>query len=462
MKKAIQSIKEEFPPLIYALNLLPLKSTDSYLQVGTDKEFLMYNPHVLISEYKSGGMKRVRYLILHTVLHGLLGHWDMAGKYGAKELFEIAVDREVGHLLQELGYENEAVKDANEEISELIGECYDIGMYFRVEKNHRLKRRFTKEQFLNLLQIDNHGLWRKKKEIPKKAIGNETSSEITETGKKKSTSENDSQNEAEKSKKWENARAAFAGAGGKTNGKELAGILKASRQSGKQRGYGKGSSAGSENADVDAAKENDTSYYELLKQFLTNTKEQKATTEAIDYALYQYGLELYGDVPLIEPPDSEERLELNTICLAIDTSGSCSGEVANRFLRETYNLFRDLQSISTGGELYLFQCDTQIQKEECYERIGDLAQVMDNKKRFYGFGGTSFVPVFERIHDLEEEGKKIDCLIYLSDAYGDFPETQPEYPVFFVLDETEKRIKNDYWLKQNVPEWVTLVGIGKE
>lgn len=440
MKKAIQSIKEEFPPLIYALNLLPLKSTDQYVCISTDKEYLLYNPKNLMMEYKYWGMRKVKYWILHTVMHGLLGHWEMDGVYGERNLLWLSMDREVGHLLKELGYEDEAVEDANEDIDELLGASYDIGVYFRVRKDKRMLRKFAKEQFNALLEIDNHRFWRKKKE--KKNIEG-AGAEIKEQ---------------ESAKKWEQARVAFSGANGKADGKTIAGVLKSAQQSGTQ--YGR--SSGNTKVGLEAAKENENSYYDMLRQFLTSSKEQKATPEAIDYSLYQYGLELYGDVPLIEPPDSEELLELNTICLAIDTSGSCAGDVANKFLRETYNLFRDLQSISSGGELYLFQCDTEIQSEEYYERISDLAQVMEKQREFFGFGGTSFVPVFERIRSLEDEGKKIDCLIYLSDAYGDFPEKEPGYPVFFVLDETQKIIDKNSWLKRNVPEWVTLVGIGKE
>lgn len=433
MKKAIQNIKEEFPPLIYALNLLELKSTDRFRLISTDKEYLLYHPENVISDYGYFGMKHIQKCILHTVMHGLLGHWELDGLYGERTWLWLAMDREVCHLLEELGYEDKESGSANEDIDEILGPCYDMGVYFRLRKDKKLARRFAKEDFGLLLMFDKHELWRKKK-----------------------NEQQNKSNDDERFKKWKKARAAFVNAEGKTDGKSLAGILKASRQSGEYARYGKGSGAGNVKVGVEAAKENENSYYEILSQFLKNSKEQKAPPEAIDYVLYQYGLDLYGDVPLIEPPDSEELLELNTICLAIDTSGSCSGEVANKFLRETYNLFRDLQQISTGGELYLFQCDDEIQSEEYYERIADLAEVMEKKKELYGFGGTSFIPVFERINGLIEEGKKIDCLIYLSDAYGDFPEMQPEYPVFFVLDETETNIKNDYWLKNSIPEWVVI------
>ena len=117
--------------------------------------------------------------------------------------------------------------------------------------------------------------------------------------------------------------------------------------------------------------------------------------------------------------------------------------------------------ISKGGELFLFQCDTKIQKEEYYENLADMMADAEEKKELFGFGGTSFIPVFERVDELIEEGKTIDCLIYLSDAEGDFPCKEPEYPVLFVLPFAEKEIQRNEWLKRRVPKWVRLIGIGK-
>ena len=46
-----------------------------------------------------------------------------------------------------------------------------------------------------------------------------------------------------------------------------------------------------------------------------------------------------------------------------------------------------------------------------------------------GFGGTSFVPVFEWI---EKEGIDPACLIYFTDLEGTFPDDEPPYPVLWI------------------------------
>ena len=54
----------------------------------------------------------------------------------------------------------------------------------------------------------------------------------------------------------------------------------------------------------------------------------------------------------------------------------------------------------------------------------------------FGFGGTSFRPVFDRIEQLrEEENLEPDCLIYFTDGCGEYPEKPPEYPVIFLEEE---------------------------
>jgi predicted metal-dependent peptidase len=45
-----------------------------------------------------------------------------------------------------------------------------------------------------------------------------------------------------------------------------------------------------------------------------------------------------------------------------------------------------------------------------------------------GGGGTSFVPVFDRIH---EDGIQPDMLVYLTDTYGSFPAQEPDYKVIW-------------------------------
>ena len=97
---------------------------------------------------------------------------------------------------------------------------------------------------------------------------------------------------------------------------------------GKSAGFGTESLGVSET--ITAATPNHNSYYDILLEFLKFNDVVKEELDSIDPMLYYHGLDMYGDVPLIEPVENSQVKKLNTICIAIDTSGSCSDEVAQR------------------------------------------------------------------------------------------------------------------------------------
>ena len=54
--------------------------------------------------------------------------------------------------------------------------------------------------------------------------------------------------------------------------------------------------------------------------------------DSFDYIFYNFGMEQYGNLPLIEPLEYKEVNRLEELVIAIDTSGSCSKELVRRFL----------------------------------------------------------------------------------------------------------------------------------
>ena len=99
----------------------------------------------------------------------------------------------------------------------------------------------------------------------------------------------------------------------------------------------------------------------------------------------------------------------------------------------------------------------ELQKEKCLTSVNELQE--EEIDTLYGFGGTSFIPVFERIEELQKkEMLKIDALIYLTDSMGVFPEKEPDYPVFLVipkemLDSDGKPYNNE------IPQWAEWVSM---
>ena len=66
-------------------------------------------------------------------------------------------------------------------------------------------------------------------------------------------------------------------------------------------------------------------YRKFLKQFCRLREEVELDTESFDYIFYSFGMEHYGNIPLIEPLEYKEVNRLEELVIAIDTSGSCLG-----------------------------------------------------------------------------------------------------------------------------------------
>ena len=105
------------------------------------------------------------------------------------------------------------------------------------------------------------------------------------------------------------------------------------------------------------------------------------------------------------------------IIVAVDTSGSITQDMMDRFMSEVGGILDDVRP----RELVLVQCDAAIHE---WVECDDTA---DLQRKILGGGGTDFRPVFERI---EQEGCEPDALIYFTDGYGSFPAKVP-YPVIW-------------------------------
>lgn len=436
VKKTVIMLIDEYPVLYSAMKLLqPKEYAEDKIKISTDGEYLLYSTPAVLGLYLKHGYSAIKYQIMHVLLHCILGHLEMNTLYRDKKLLWVAMDRQVYHILENLKlipryiYEWECME-------EYLGNCYDIGCYYLAKSNSATYQKMLRDG--KELVCDNHRFWNRKKTGADAAAAAEAQKRFRQV-----------------CEKWKAIGQSLMGEA--ADGEKLVKLLNQSK-AGEQQGMG----AGEDCDKVKAAAANENSYYHVLMRFFKMKEDNRELPDAIDTMLYQYGLELYGDVPLIEPPETEEQLKLSTICVAVDTSGSCSGEDACKFLRETYNLLRDISRLAPGCEFYFFQCDWEIQKEEHFERAEDILWKEWEEMDMFGWGGTSFIPVFERVDELiEKEEKTIDCLIYLTDSYGDWPEEKPEYPVFFILPQP-LIVNGCQNYDCDLPEWIEVTSLEED
>lgn len=148
-------------------------------------------------------------------------------------------------------------------------------------------------------------------------------------------------------------------------------------------------------------------WYVLMEQFVNEIIRDDYNELIHDRRYIQYGIYL---------PDMYS--EGCSVVVAVDTSGSIGQEELQAFVSETTGILRS-RSVKN---VRVIACDAEVTLDET---IGPWDQL---PVEYPGGGGTDFRPVF----DLVDEGfERPACLVYLTDLYGSFPETPPNYPVLW-------------------------------
>lgn len=175
-------------------------------------------------------------------------------------------------------------------------------------------------------------------------------------------------------------------------------------------------------------------YADFLKKFMVQGEKVKLNDNDFDYIFYTYGLKLYHNMPLIEALEQSELSNLRDFVIAIDTSGSVSGPIVQRFLQKTYNIFKQREHFFDRFNVHIIQCDAKIQEDmviTTFDQFEDYIAHMEIK----GLGGTDFRPVFTHVNKLIEnkELTHLQGLVYFTDGDGIYPKQQPNYRTAFVF-----------------------------
>ena len=186
--------------------------------------------------------------------------------------------------------------------------------------------------------------------------------------------------------------------------------------------------------ELESASRKRVDYAEFLRQFSAPTETLKVSDEEFDYVLYTYGLERYGNLPLIEPLEYRDQKRVREFVVAIDTSRSVWGDAVKRFARATFDILKSTESFSHDVHLRIMQCDTAVRAEDVIRSELEFDAWIARVK-LHGGGGTDFRPVFDRIDELVEDGEFQDLggLVYFTDGQGTYPDWVPTYKTAFVF-----------------------------
>ena len=185
---------------------------------------------------------------------------------------------------------------------------------------------------------------------------------------------------------------------------------------------------------IRVANRDDVDYRAFLRRFAVHREIMAVDGDAFDYIFYAYGLQLYGNMPLIEPPETREEKRIEDFVIAVDTSMSTSGETVRQFLACTYAILRSTGTFTRKVNIRIIQCDDQVRSDTVIHDLEELREYMED---FHLTGGsaTDFRPVFAHVAKLQEQGAfaSLRGLLYFTDGMGIYPKKRPPYDTAFVL-----------------------------
>lgn len=370
---------------------------------GTEGKTLYYDPDQVISLYRR---KRtcVNRLYLHMVLHCLFSHlWKPKPQNG--EYWNLACDIAMEYVLDHM-YQtsihlppNALRRSVYRELKNSLSVVTAEKIYLRFTAEN-----LTEEQYQRLVQefrVDDHSLWDEaKKSRQKQEIENSWKNALDKMQTEMETISKEASEDAE-------------------------GLMEQVRIENRER----------------------YDYREFLKKFSILKEEMQVDPDSFDYIFYHYGMEMYGNMPLIEPLETREVRKVEDFVIVIDTSMSCKGELVRKFLEETYSILGSSENMSRNMRIHIIQCDEKVRSDQVIRSREELKAYMEQFE-IRGLGGTDFRPAFAYVDELlaEKAFGKLRGLIYFTDGYGIFPAKKPVYDTAFVF------MKEDYQ-DLDVPPW---------
>jgi predicted metal-dependent peptidase len=413
-----------------ALSGLGYKMNLNTVTVGTDGVDILFNPTYLKRVYQEDLVELNR-VYLHMILHCMFRH-EINREGRDEDLWTVATDIAVESILD--GIENKSIQLSistyREELYDWLKEECSV---LTAEAVYRVLER-NKVQYLELLRMkreflrDDHQFWQddQKQDEDKKQQEEDSQSDRSQQEKRK-----------EIEAKWKhidqktqtNLETFFAG-----HGDEAGGLLKAIRVENRER----------------------YDYKAFLKRFVTMREEVKSDPDSFDYAFYSYGLELYGDIPLIEPLEYRESRKIRDFVIVIDTSDSCSDGIIERFFSETRAILNQESAFFRDMNLHIIQSDAGVQMDTVLHSPEEF-DLFTKDFTVKGYGGTDFRPAFDYVAGLQAKGEltELKGLLYFTDGFGTYPQKKPPYDTAFVFFREE-------YTDTQVPSWAIKIVLGPE
>lgn len=395
----------------------------------TDGKHFFYHPRHVLETYISGKEIPVRDY-LHIVLHCVFQHMYIAPTL-ERPYWDLACDIAVENVITELGLQSVTTPRERMQAQYIAAIKQDL-KHVTAERIYSYLRKTAPSaskiaSIRDCFYADNHEIWYMTEEESEAAFG--ISAQSMRSGDEMgSRSGNEPKTGLAMAKVWQSI---------------------SERMQVDLETFGKqwGLMTGDMTQNLAAVNREKYDYTAFLKKFAVMGEAMKINDDEFDYIFYTYGLQLYEKMPLIEPLEYKEVKAIREFVIAIDTSGSTSGELVQRFVQKTYNILKSTESFFSKINLHIIQCDAAIQEDQkitCQRELDEYLKTM----QLHGLGGTDFRPVFEYVEALRKnkEFQNLKGLIYFTDGHGTFPAKKPDFDTAFVF------VEDDY-NDPDVPPW---------
>ena len=403
----------------------------------TDGKYLLYGPKHILRSYRRQQEISVRDY-LHVVMHCVFRHMFMNPTLN-RDYWDLACDIAVENMITELGLKSTAAYREANQSSDITKIKSKVGLLTAEKIYAYLRNAYPSPEKIAKIRTafysDDHSIWYMTQDQK-----NETYSLPQEgnNGRKKRNQssgrrEGDPVQEGIQYQiplEYDNSCSEIASAWQMISERMQVDL----ETFGKQRGIAPGALT----QNLMAVNREKYDYTSFLKKFAVMGEAMKINDDEFDYIFYTYGLQLYKKMPLIEPLEYKEIKAIKEFVIAIDTSGSTSGELVQKFVQKTFNILKSTESFFLKINLHIIQCDAELQEDKkitCQEDFDEYLNTM----KIRGLGGTDFRPVFEYVDQLRlnKEFTNLKGLIYFTDGFGEFPARKPDYDIAFVFVDDE-------------------------
>jgi predicted metal-dependent peptidase len=373
-------------PFLGALVLrMPMKPADPKwcATIGTDARHLYYNP-----DYIDGlSLEQTQFALAHEALHCALSHFARR-EHRNENRWDIACDLAINPILIKEG------------MTAVPGALYNIGYEgMMAEEIYPLVKENSEQQ-----THDQHLYGKQNKaaqQQPQKGSDSQQDEQDSDSeepaggdsggeGEERAAGEPDSLSDAEKeqlSVQWR---------------QRMAGAAQQAMQAGKL--------AGSLRKLVDHLLQPQLPWRMLLARYMSASSRD-------DYS-YMRPSRREGDA--IFPSLRSAQAD---IVVVLDTSGSINPAEMQEFVTEI-----DAIKGQVRARISLHACDAMLAKNGPWEF--EPWEAFELPGNIRGGGGTRFTPVFEYLY---EQGDSPDLLVYFTDAEGEFPKSEPRFPVIWLV-----------------------------